>query len=257
MTQLKIETAWALSKGERNTQEDVLHLWFEPSDRSGYIIIADGMGGHTSGDVASSLAVEAVDDSLAALWAQKDTLHDNMRMYLPELVNTANTRLAHYIKSSPNTAGMGTTLLTAIILEGQLYWASVGDSPLYLLRGKRLIQLNDDHSMARQIDQMVHAGQLTKEAAQDHPNRNALTSVIMGDVIGDMDCSVSPYEMRKNDILIAATDGISSLSQADLVHCILSSNQSAKEISASIIAKIDALKNPNQDNLALCVAKIT
>lgn len=257
MTHLRIETAWALSKGERSVQEDVLHLWFEPSRQSGYIIIADGMGGHTSGDVASSLAVEAIDDSLTARWAQKDTLPDNMRTYLPELLNTANTRLTNYIKTSPNTAGMGTTLLTAIILDGYLYWASVGDSPLYLMRNNRLIQLNDDHSMARQIDQMVHAGQLTPEAAQDHPNRNTLTSVIMGDCIGDMDCSITPLEMRKGDILIAATDGVRSLAHADLLRCILSSNQSAKEISASIIAKIDALKNPNQDNLALCVAQIT
>lgn len=256
MTSFHIDTAWALSKGERDTQEDVLHLWFEPGAGSGYIIIADGMGGHTSGDIASSLAVEAVDDNLTALWAQKEALEKNIHSHLPKLLNHANTRLAHYIRTRPDTAGMGTTLLTAIILGGRLYWASVGDSPLYLLRGKRLEQLNEDHSMARQIDQMVHAGQLTRKAAKDHPNRNALTSVVMGDDIARMDCSEAAFELRKGDVLIAATDGILSLSAAELTQCTVANNQSAETIVASITKMIDAQASFDQDNLAVCVARI-
>lgn len=256
MTDFQIDTAWEISKGQRDVQEDVLHLWFEPSARAGYIIIADGMGGHTSGDIASSLVVEAVDNELTKLWAQKPVLEADMHRHLPKLMHTANARLAQYIKTSPDTAGMGSTLLAAIILEGHLFWASVGDSPLYLLRDNKLEQLNEDHSMARQIDQMVHAGQLTRKAAQEHPNRNALTSVIMGDDIAHMDCRSNGLKLRKGDVLIAATDGILSLSDQDLTQCITPANQTAENIAASITKMIDAQDCSNQDNLAVCVARI-
>lgn len=255
MTYKTIETAWALSKGQRSVQEDVLHYWFDENARSGYIIIADGMGGHTSGDIASSLAVETVNDHLEALWDNTSDLKQNIHKHLPDLVNKANERIARYIDTTPETTGMGTTLLIAIILDGQLYWSSVGDSPLYLFHDKRLVQLNEDHSMARQIDQMVHSGQLTQEAADDHPNRNALTSVVMGDEIADIDCANSPLELAKNDIVIAATDGLCSLPLKAIKQCILSSDQTVEGISASITEAIDALNIPTQDNLAICVAK--
>jgi serine/threonine protein phosphatase PrpC len=256
MTIKTIDTAWALSKGQRSVQEDVLHYWFDKTARSGYIIIADGMGGHTSGDIASSLAVEAVDEYLAQLWVNKDDLAYNITKYLPKLLACANDRIASYIKSNLQTKGMGTTLLIVIILDGHLYWASVGDSPLYLMRGRHIKQINEDHSMARQIDQMVHAGQLTKKAANEHPNRNALTSVVMGDVISDMDCSKVPIELEIGDIWIAATDGLCSMPLKTLERNLLASDQSADDIVASITEAIDALNIPTQDNLAICVAKV-
>lgn len=256
MTYKGVDTAWTLSKGERHVQEDVLHLWFEQDARSGYIIIADGMGGHTSGDIASSLAVEAVDEAITNLWAQKDSFETNVKNHLPKLVETANKRLESYIKTSPETSGMGTTLLVAVILEDRLFWASVGDSPMYLMRDNRVTQLNEDHSMAHQIDQMVQAGQLTQQAAKEHPNRSALTSVVMGTPITDMDCRGTPFELRQGDILIAATDGIRTLSNQGLTHCILSAKKSAEDIALSITKAIDMRNDPNQDNLALCVVRI-
>lgn len=245
-----------LSKGERPAQEDALHLWFEPDTRSGYIIIADGMGGHTSGDIASSLVVEAVDVALTDLWAQKSDLDRTLRKHLPKLVETANKRLANYIKTDPDTQGMGTTLIVAVILDGNLYWASIGDSPLYIWRDGRLKQLNEDHSMARQIDQMVQAGQLTQKAANEHPHRTALTSVLMGTKVADMDCTVKPLMLKKGDVLIASTDGVRSISSNALTECIQDTSKTAQKMVASITKRIDATKSPTQDNLAICVAKI-
>jgi PPM family protein phosphatase len=256
MTYTGVETAWAMVKGERIAQEDALHLHFDADNRSGYIIVADGMGGHTSGDIASSLAVEAVDEALHRLWTQKHSLEKDMRTHLPDILDSANARIASYIKTNPQTSGMGTTVLAVIILEGRLYWASVGDSPLYLLRNGRLMQLNEDHSMARQIDQMVHAGQLTAQAAREHPNRSALTSVVMGDVIADADCSALPYELVRGDILIASSDGVCSLSAKDLTGCILAPDQTADDSVAAITRMLEQRKDPTQDNLALCVVRI-
>jgi serine/threonine protein phosphatase PrpC len=256
MSNITIDTAWALSKGQRALQEDALHYVFDTDERSGYIIIADGMGGHTSGDIASSLAVEAVDEHLANLWINKDDLKPNIITHLPNLLSAANNRLARYISTSPQTAGMGTTLLVVIVIEGQLYWASVGDSPLYLFKKNTLTRINEDHSMARQIDQMVRAGQLTQEAAKTHPNRNALTSVVMGDEIPNTDCSNAPIDLAKGDILIAATDGLCSLDLLTLKNILSTSDQTAEGCVASIAEAVDALNIPTQDNLAICVAKV-
>ncbi|GHA58364.1 hypothetical protein GCM10008927_24960 [Amylibacter ulvae] len=246
---LKTQTAWAMSKGARQVQEDVLHYGFDASGENGYIIIADGMGGHTSGDIAATLAVEAVDTTLR-------TPEQNQPDQLKTAVDRANKTLANYIARNPQTMGMGTTLVAVVISKGEIFWASVGDSPFYLIRDEKILRLNEDHSMAIQIDQMAMAGQISQKAAAEHPHRAALTSVIMGGDIARVDLRTTPFEIRKGDVLITATDGIHSLKIQQLLKIALSAPRTADKICASITEAIDAQENPNQDNLAICVSLI-
>ncbi|PIB26813.1 hypothetical protein BFP76_10460 [Amylibacter kogurei] len=246
---LKTQTSWAMSKGTRQVQEDVLHYWFDESGENGYIIIADGMGGHTSGDIAATLTVEAVDTTLR-------TPEQNPPVQLKTAVDRANKTLANYIARNPQTAGMGTTLIAVVIANGEIYWASVGDSPFYLIRDGKILRLNEDHSMAIQIDQMAMAGQISQKAAAEHPHRAALTSVIMGGEIARIDLRNTPFKMRTGDVFIPATDGLHSLKIQQLLTIVQNAPRDADKICASIAASIDAQKNPNQDNLAICVALV-
>jgi serine/threonine protein phosphatase PrpC len=245
-----------MSKGQRQIQEDVLHLWFSPDAKTGYIVVADGMGGHTSGDVASNLAVQTVDNLIKPLLENPAELEKDIKSKLSSIIEAANDTIYHHSRRDLETLGMGTTLLIALFIEGRLYWASVGDSPLFIMRKNDLTRLNEDHSMAQHIDQMVLEGLLSEEDARNHPDRSALVSVLMGEPIPDMDCTSHPLELEKGDIVIASSDGIQSLSEIELSNTLNKSNQTTDQKLASITSAIDACKNPYQDNLALCIAEV-
>ena len=255
MTIQSINTAWDMSKGQRQIQEDVLHLWFAPDTKTGYIVVADGMGGHTSGDIASSLAVETVDDLMKPLLENPAEFERDIKDKLSNIIEAANDTIYHYSRHDLETLGMGTTLLIALFIEGRLYWASVGDSPLYIMRKNDLTRLNEDHSMSQQIDQMVIEGLLSAEDARNHPDRSALVSVLMGEPIPEMDCTSNPIELEKGDVVIVSSDGIQSLSEIELSNTLMRSNQTTDQKLASITSAIDACENPYQDNLALCIAE--
>lgn len=135
---------------------------------------------------------------------------------------------------------------------------SIGDSPLFRLRSGLFTQLNQDHSMAPQIDMMAKLGILSAEEARDYVDRNVLTSVVMGKEIPKIDCPEDPLQLEAGDILIAATDGLQFL-RNDQIRDIVHSNRfrSAAVIAQRLIKKLDALHAPEQDNYALSVIRVT
>ena len=116
----------------------------------------------------------------------------------------------------PETEGMGATLVVPALIENRLWWISVGDSPLFLYRGGKLSQLNEDHSMAPQIDFMVKSGLMDAETGANHPDRNCLISVLMGARIPKIDCPTKPFEMKAGDIVVCASDGLQFLTNAQI-----------------------------------------
>ena len=134
---------------------------------------------------------------------------------------------------------------------------SVGDSPLYLLRGGALKQLNEDHSLAPQIDVMVEQGLLTPEAAKEHPDRNCLTSAIMGGKIPRSDCPSGYFELQLGDVLVISSDGLQYLGEP-MIKKVLHKYRKRKssEIAGHLLAAIDDLADPDQDNVSFSVVKL-
>ena len=137
------------------------------------------MGGHEAGEVASSLAVVNFEKAFLNL----SQLNANQRLIAA--LQSANDSISNKIDSNPKFDGMGTTLLATYINGNELEYVSVGDSPLFLFRDGRLSQVNDDHSMMPVILKSLREGKITEEEAKNHPQRNALRSVVMGEKIGN------------------------------------------------------------------------
>ena len=254
---VRFDVATAAIKGGRDHQEDSLISSFPQGQETGFAILADGMGGHLSGDVASALVMSEVFSQIKTKEMLLDKKITDVSSLLYGAVTAANDRISRHIAAKPNTYGMGTTLLATVIREDELYWVSVGDSPLFLFRDGELRQLNQDHSMAPQIDMMVKVGAMDPEVGRNHPDRNTLMSAIAGADIAKIDCPDEPTTILPGDIIIAASDGLQFLSN-DEIAVILRQTQDAHsgDISNALLKAIAELDDPDQDNTVFTVIKL-
>lgn len=251
------DTAMTMDIGRRDRQEDALASDF-PSDQAfGFVVLADGMGGHAAGDMASKIVVTEVFSELKLQSGDPKLLEPVLRDVLRASALHANNCLAHYAHAHSDATGLGSTLLAPVLIEDRLYWVSVGDSPLYLFRDDVLTQVNENHAVCSQIDFLVSSGIMRREEALSYPDQSCLTSVLVGGDIAQIDCPAEPLIVKEGDILIAASDGIQFLSE-DQISGVLRFRRTsrAEEIAAALIREIRLLDDPCQDNSSLCVIKI-
>ena len=252
------DAATAAAIGRRDLQEDAIVTHFPAGSGLGYIVLADGMGGHAAGDVASRIVVQEVFDELRLYADDTSFLESNVGAILRDAMDRANGQVAHHATNWPDRRGMGATLVAPLIVRNRLYWISVGDSPLYLLRGNRMSRLNQEHSMARRLDGMVMNGLISQREADQNPDRDCVTSVLFGAVVPEIDCRDQPIDLLDGDILIVASDGLLFIDEpriAALVHD--ARNRPSAEISAKLLQEIRDTDDPDQDNVCLCVVKVS
>lgn len=256
MRNLTFDVAAAIDRGQREYQEDAVTVDFSTESGVGYVVLADGMGGHAAGDIASEIVVTEMANSL------RKHLSDGAAVEIPQLLQesaeAANASIAEYVSKNRDTRGMGATLVAPVVWEGALYWVSVGDSPLYLFDGEELEQLNEDHSMAPQIDLMAKAGMIDAETARTHPDRNCLTSVLMGAQIPKIDCRKSPMSLTPGNILIVSSDGLQFL-EHDTIKTIVAKHKtdSSERLASALLDGLQKLNDPDQDNISFAVIKVS
>ena len=161
-------------------------------------IVADGMGGHEAGEVASQIAVEMIGSALPTLNGEPD---ERLRSAIAQ----ANAAIVEAGQANPAQRGMGTTILCALLAPYGAVLANVGDSPAYLVRDGRAVQLTHDHSL---VGEAVTRGELTPEQAAVHPYRNVLSRCLGLDTEVEVE-TYPPLEPRAGDVLILCSDGLS------------------------------------------------
>jgi serine/threonine protein phosphatase PrpC len=167
--------------------------------------VADGMGGHRGGEVASNLALQTVEQ----MFAQRQGT-------LTEQVERANRAVFERSQSDRDVSGMGTTLTAALIEGGAVRLAHVGDSRAYLFRGGKLQLLTEDHTL---VHRMVVEGEITETEAENHPHRSVLTRAL--GVEGDVRVDETKVEVREGDRLLLCTDGLTGMLSEDEIELIL------------------------------------
>ena len=251
------DASWALNIGRREQQEDAIAADFPLGLGHGFAVLADGMGGHAAGDVASKIVVTEIFAELKMQANDPAALEQNIQQTLRDAAQGANFCVEHFASQNPDAVGMGATLVAPVIFEDRLYWISVGDSPLFLFRNGRLSQINENHSMAARIDLACSQGLIDAEEAASHPDRQCLTSALAGHEIPQIDCSGMPFKLHDGDIIVAASDGLQFLTDDQIEQVLLDLNdRPSAEISAAFIAQLKELGDPDQDNVSLCVIKI-
>jgi serine/threonine protein phosphatase PrpC len=253
----RYDVASGISQGARDYQEDAITSDFPVGAEAGFVVLADGMGGHAAGDVASKIVLTEVYSELKFHFADVEAFETRAPEILRGIADLANETLRQHTRTHPETDGMGATLVVPALVENRLYWISVGDSPLFLYRNGKLSQLNEDHSMAPQIDFMVKSGLMDAETGANHPDRNCLISVLMGTRIPKVDCPVKPYELRAGDIVICSSDGLQFLSNAQIEKVVGKyAKKRSTEIAERLLEELQKLDDPDQDNISFTIIKV-
>ncbi|MEM1371500.1 MAG: protein phosphatase 2C domain-containing protein [Pseudomonadota bacterium] len=226
---------------------------------SALAVLADGMGGHAGGSVASRIVCDAFVDAFSSDKSLSDgLLEDTAPDRLTAALDRANSEVADRVGQEPALAGMGSTAI-AVWLTGQhLHWVSVGDSSLYLYRQGDIAVLNQDHSLAPELDKMAAAGIITLEQAQSDPRRHMLRSAVTGDDIELIDTSKAALTLEPGDFALIASDGLHTLDKATITSLIEQQGQTggARGVAQALIEAVDGAGATHQDNTTVVVLRV-
>jgi protein phosphatase len=204
--------------------------------------VADGLGGHAAGEVASALVVER----LAEITLADDTTIDDAQQQLAEAVRDANRRIHESATEDPEHAGMGTTVTAAVAIGDTLGFAHVGDSRAYLLRDGELTRLTEDHTP---VQRAVRAGVISAEEAEHHPSRHVLAQAVGLDI--DVEVDTPRHELQAGDRIILCTDGMTDpIPDADIPALVADSDSPDAALDALIG---EALQRGGPDNVTVVV----
>ena len=244
-----IRYAHGQAQGGRKRQEDdfgrVTGDSLDPEGRHTVLVVADGMGGHAAGDVASRIGVRGFVEN----YGDRGPVRDRLQGALDQ----ANAAIAEDLDRNRAHAGMGTTIVATAITSDGLEWISVGDSALYLYRDGRIERLNDDHSMRPVIARWEKEDPVFASTL----NPNELRSVVMGRRIPQTDLSEEPRKLRAGDIVVLATDGLETLSEKEVARVIADHRDGGPPgIRRALLEALEAKQHPHQDNTTLYIAEI-
>jgi PPM family protein phosphatase len=208
------------------------------------LVVADGMGGHAGGDVASSLAI----GELAPL---DDESHGSDALeHLSKAVLSAHRELLGRVGEEPQLAGMGTTVTALLRTGAKLALAHIGDSRAYLLRDGGLVQITRDHTF---VQTLVDEGRLTPEEAEQHPQRSVLMRVL-SDVVDDVEPDLSMREARVGDRYLLCSDGLSGVVSFDTLRDTLGAGKEPAPTCEALVQL--ALRGGAPDNVTCIVADV-
>ncbi|MFI5303544.1 MAG: Stp1/IreP family PP2C-type Ser/Thr phosphatase [Nitrospiria bacterium] len=205
-------------------------------------IVADGMGGHKAGDIASKLAVETIYQVLRERKHSDDLRFEQISHYLNDSIQKANLKIFEEGKKNPGQAGMGTTVVVTWIKNDNATIAYVGDSRAYLLRKNNLRQITSDHTL---VNDYLTKGLLQLNEVDHHPLRHVLSRAVGPQEQVEADILCVP--LQPGDILLLCTDGLSNMLSKDKMEDILNSPESIETKNQRLINQ--ALDSGGSDNV--------
>lgn len=232
----------------RESNEDDFLL--EPG--RGVYAVADGMGGHAAGEIASRLAIDTLrevlqrDEPLNAATNREDDAE-----WLRQAVVEANKRICDSIRLHDERRGMGTTVVAMVQSGRDAIVGHVGDSRLYLFRGNELLRLTSDHSW---VNEQVKLGLMNDDAAQRHPMRNIVTRALGSrpDVVVDLSCT----EIEPGDVFLLCSDGLNTMLTDQQIQELLASNRREPEAACRALIH-EANRFGGEDNVTVVVACVS
>ncbi len=255
---------------KREVNQDYVAVANEPiGNLPNLLVVADGMGGHRAGDFASRFTVETLFQEVI------QSTDMGPKAIICNAIESVNQKLMEAAKQNSSLQGMGTTLVVATVIERTLYFANIGDSRLYLLNTSHscannyesnynkdnpemnykfershagIRQLSKDHSL---VQEMVRLGGIKAEEAKHHPDKNIITRAI--GVKERVKIDFFEYRLRKGDVVLMCTDGLSNMLEDEEIFQIVKSSRDIVEAVEQLIER--ANDNGGNDNIGVVIAK--
>ncbi|MFY9296621.1 MAG: Stp1/IreP family PP2C-type Ser/Thr phosphatase [Clostridiales bacterium] len=228
----------------RKSNEDYYYISDNQNEQH-LAIVADGMGGHNAGELASRMAVETI---LEIFSINKDQYTNDPTSLIKESIRQANYKIYSHAQQNENCKGMGTTLVLAFFDKGKVYFGHVGDSRGYLIRKGEIIQITKDHSL---VQELLDNGTITLEEVENHPQKNIITRALGTERSIEIDCH--NISLEEDDIVLLCTDGL--VLHVDLQENIelFESSSSMQELTADLVQQ--ALERGGLDNITVVAIK--
>lgn len=247
---MKLEVASITDTGQVRPNNEDAFGHFEPANgeeqrAKGYLfVVADGMGGHRGGEIASSLAVKTIQSAYFA-----DDGADRAAALGSALIE-ANRRILEEASADPELAGMGTTCTAMAARDGFAYFVHVGDSRAYVMREGEMVQLTQDHSL---VGEMVRSGILTDEDARNHPKRNVITRSLGVQNTVVADTPFSPFKLERNDVFVLCSDGLTSVVADTEIGVVVATNP--PKTACEMLVEM-ANQSGGKDNITIVVVRV-
>lgn len=223
----------------RKLNQDYVYSTEQPiGNLPNLFLVADGMGGHNAGDYASKLAVSTIVEQAA------DMDETDPTRVLDLAISVANAVVWRSAESSPELAGMGTTVVAAVVDDNHLYVANVGDSRLYVANDVEMKQITRDHSW---VEEMVKRGGLDREEARNHPDKNIITRAV--GVESSVRIDFFDYTLKDGEKILMCTDGLTNMLSDEQIRDILMQDAEVAERAEELIRK--ANDNGGKDNVSV------
>ena len=213
----------------------------------GYLlIVADGMGGHLAGEVASKMAVEIISEEYF-----KPTNENNKEKTLTRAFSTANKKIFDLASANEQYRGMGTTCTALVVIAKTIYFAHAGDSRAYLYKDKRITRITEDHTY---VQELVNNGDITSEQAETHPQRNILTNAMGTKPSLRVDTGKCHVSFDENDRLMLCSDGLYDYLTDDEIAAVMD-KESLQDVADHFIN--EAKKRGGKDNITVVLAELS
>jgi len=217
----------------------------------GVVVLADGMGGHNAGEVASKIAVQKISDELVAGLPHITGGFGDIQRLLQHAVQVANKTIFEVSEQSSACKGMGTTVVVGLFWEDQLFYAHVGDSRLYLLRNFRLVPLTSDHTMLQLlVNQGVFRSQSDARAA------GISSSQLMRAVGFDIEVAIDSADIKlePDDVYLFCSDGLTNMVTDGMISAVIQESLLNLDDAANLLLEL-ALKQGGTDNISLALVR--
>lgn len=217
---------------------------------NGFALLADGMGGHLAGEVASAMAVDKVAQHLmnslhtGKARGKQEVVPDSA--LLTDAIKAANRAIHESSIHRPEQAGMGTTIVAVTFRNNHLTVAHVGDSRLYRFRNGQLSQVTEDHSM---VQELLRRGLITPEEARTSANKNLVTRALGVDPIVEVDVREQPVE--NGDLYLLCSDGLNDVLTDEEIAAALASTDELETVTRNLVSEVNARGGPDNVSIVL------
>lgn len=216
------------------------------SPDSAWAVVCDGMGGANGGNIASAVAADKIREFLTAGF-DENMSRENIKSLMLNAVSRANDAVYAMSQEKEELRGMGTTVVLLVASKGLLHVAHVGDSRAYLKNAEGITQITMDHSF---VQDLVNLGQITREEARNHPQRNIITRVV--GVHEQVRCDYAVFDFSPGDLALACSDGLSNYVDEDLLLNYMEKHgENEKELADRLIQY--AVESGGSDNITVAV----
>lgn len=241
----------AIYQGKRSSQQDSIVVSKVNGDKPIIALLSDGMGGMADGSRASTTCTKGIFNDFNNLLE----IESYPRFLKSEIVKYDGI-ISDFCDENGKPIRSGATLIACIVDKDNLFWATVGDSHLYIIRDNKIIQVNNDHNFMIDLNKKVKQGLITKQQALEDPHKDSLISFLGMNGVRIMDINEEPFKLKRDDIVIMCSDGLYRTLNDEVIREITRFYKgNIQNVCEKLITAVIDRDNPTQDNTSVVIIK--